>query len=59
MSHVKEHCQKPKGKRRHQGRLWLCTCGDLWVCRAYCSGNDGIYYRYVRVEHINPNIEEK
>lgn len=35
MSHVEERCDHPFPKRRDLGRLWVCTCEQVWVCRLF------------------------
>ena len=42
-------CPTPTAKRRRRNTLWICECGQAWVCRGEC-GYNGIYYVWYKWE---------
>ncbi len=48
---VGEHihpCPYPKAKRRRKNTLWVCVCGQAWVCREMTY--DSVFYTWEKWE---------
>lgn len=47
MSHIREHCKKPRYLFRRRGSLWACNCGQMWIVS---YGQYGKYWKEFNIE---------